>query len=207
MQNADEVVTVATLRNEFQVTDASRDTRIELIRDQAIELVERRTGLPLIDRDVVLQVLRPVKSIEPIRLDAWDVKAVVSVQFWQTTDTLRLEPTGMIDVAGLGRLVQASYPFYYPAIYPPMSGWPTILEDSCFVFTVKRGLEVVDKGTLASIVLTARQLFQGQMDRHSAERMITDSQRRKGALVPYYRDKSRLLDGFVLNTNARIGNG
>ena len=207
MQNADEVVTVATLRNEFQVADASRDTRIELVRDQAIALVERRTGLPLIDRDVTLQVLRPVKDTDPIRIDAWDVKSVVSILFWQTTDTLRLEPTGAIDVTELGRLVKESYPSYYPAIYPTIGGWPTILDNSCLVITVKRGVTEVNKGTLASIVLTARQLFQGQMDRHSAERMITDSQRREGTLVPYYRDKSRLLDGFVLNTGARIGSG
>ena len=154
---ATDIMSVDDLKVELQVeaSDNTRDFRIGRAFSGAIDWVGKQIGIPLLDTEKTIYVERPDLKSRLVSITAENILSVTSVSYWETTQDLREEPTGVIAIADLGRL-------YLTQQWPPSVGWPSILEDSMLKFVVKVGVgPTVPPGIQSALILATRQLFEG----------------------------------------------
>ena len=175
-ETAIEVVTLETMRRELRISadDQSQDARITEKIGEAVDFVSERTGLPLLDvTETLYECPYGVDySILPLRVR--DVLSITEIKYWETTQKLREDPTGEVEVDTLGRLFATcedeSLGFF---VYPPADGWPTRLANSLFQVKVVRGLETIAPGIKSAVILATRQLFEGFREVRPTNAMFT----------------------------------
>ena len=159
---ATEILSLEDAKREFQVesSDVSEDSRVGDIIHQAVALVARLSGLPLVDRDSDVQVYLAGMH-DPILLPQ-HVKSINSVKYWENEDEFRLAPTHTLS-ATLGRFQPVE--FEGTGLYPPADGWPRAYLDMLLV-DVKIGydLDGTNKDIRTAVILVARQIYLGHPD-------------------------------------------
>ena len=127
------------------------DTLLNNLIEGAVEWAAHRVNVPLLDRDEV-QAVYP-ESDSPILLRKAYVKAVKAISYWTPTGKLRDQADGSLAVATLGRNgYQTGSDFRYE-VYPPSTGWPTLLADSAMNLTITRGIADTDVPTYRELVM------------------------------------------------------
>lgn len=141
----------------IETSDTSQDDLITGNIEQAVSFVERRTSRVIVNQSKVLTLAPPYSSAGALVIPERDVLSVGTVQYWTTAGALRDNPDGTI--TGLGRL--HSRPLEYAYVFPPTTGWPDVLADSCYEVTVNLGLDDPPKSMKSAAILVVRQLYEG----------------------------------------------
>ena len=156
------VIHLSLMKQELRIstTDTSQDDLIEFQIGASISYFEKDLGVPVLDRKGSLRAERPFANSEsPICFRTKRIRTLSGVRYWTETDELRLEPTGTISTADLGRSGYGADGYYY--IYPPDGGWPVILDDSYLIADVVTGWEPTPPGLRQALILGVRQLYEG----------------------------------------------
>lgn len=148
------IVTLAELRHECRVDDASEDSALESARDDAIAFVSEWTGRPLLDRTVVEHAHpRYYRDDCPAFVLAAHVRSATA-KFWRPTDAnANAEPAGQIEAVGRIQPVESGGTL----IHPPPAGWPARLPGSAIVFVLVVGADTT--GDLKRAILAASRHF------------------------------------------------
>ena len=155
---AEDLVSLDDMRLELSEPPVSKNPQITAAIKGAVSWITARTSRPLLDVTDTVYCRRPSSPQQFLYFHRWDVTSVGDIAYWEPTQMLRDDPTGVIPSGDLGRLeprvTGASL------LFPPVDGWPKILAQSTFKVPVNRTWEVPD-GVKTAIRLAARQLFEG----------------------------------------------
>ena len=160
--SATDILSLADAKHEFQVedSDVSEDTRVGGIINQAVSLVGRLSGLPLVDRS--MEAFATLGgTTDPVLLPR-HVKSIISVKYWESEDEVRAEPTHTVS-GTLGRMQAVEHKG--TLLYPPADGWPApytgVLLVTC---NVGVDLDNTNEDIRTAVILVARQIYNGHPD-------------------------------------------
>ena len=160
--SATDILSLADAKHEFQVedSDVSEDTRVGGIINQAVSLVGRISGLPLVDREKGSFVIPNPLAV--VFFPFLHVKAVVSVKYWEDESEARTDPTHTVsDTLGRTQIV----PYKGTLIYPPANGWPGAYNGVLLVTcNVGVDLDNTNEDIRTAVILVARQIYNGHPD-------------------------------------------
>ena len=140
-------------------TDLDNDDDLTDIIEQAVNLIARLTGLPLIDTDKTVWVRmghgRSGRVVVPLK----NIKSYESIKYWETSDEAREEPEHTVDTGTLGRTEEL---LLGTLVYPPSGHWPAA-HNSLLQFTCKVGIDLGpnNKDIRTAVILVARQISNG----------------------------------------------
>ena len=164
-ETLDQILSIEDLKGELRIPDrvTSMDSTLESQRLTAVNFVSQHIGVPLLDRAETVNSIRPEDPEHPLVLRVRGVRSVARVDLWTPAGELRLAPNQRYNAGDLGRLVASHDRFY---LWPPVGGWPEILQGSFIEVTVIRGLDFSDHehehmALRHAVVLVCRQLFDG----------------------------------------------
>ena len=157
-----EVVSLDRLEREgFRIPAGDTDQRELLtgLLKSAVAFVSRQISLPLVDVTETRYMPAAVGD-DPLRFRALAVKSVDSVKYWSPAGALRAKPDGTFATADLGRFVSIERD---NALYPPVGGWPAVLDGSPFEVEITRGFEITEQSQdlRSAVILCVRQLHDG----------------------------------------------
>ena len=152
-ERATDILSVADAKFALRVEDAAGiDDEITRCINAAADYCARVAAKPLVDRTETFLAPRPETASIPIRLPSIYVKSITQIQYWETTQYLREEPSGSVMVGPsdppqpsddpIGRLQVVDR--HYTAVWPSSAGWPQVLSEngveSGFLFTYVEGI-------------------------------------------------------------------
>ena len=155
---AEDLVSLDDMRLELSDPPVSKNPQITAALKGAVSWITERTSRPLLDVTDTVYCRRPYSPQGVLYIRRWDVTSVGDIAYWEPTQMLRDDPTGVISSGDLGRVAFGDYGAHN--IFPPVDGWPKILAHSTFKVSVNRTWVVPD-GVKTAIRLAARQLFEG----------------------------------------------
>ena len=180
--NALDIVSLATMKSELRIPapETSHDTLLTGQIDAAVSFVSKALRAPLLDRAEGFRCSRP-GDFYPLVIPTSNVRRVSSVKYWPADGNLNAYPTGTVDVSTLGRFQERGRDF---AIYPPASGWPTVLDNSLIEILVVRGLNT-PPALRSAVVLCVRQFYDGYIEirPNSAFYALIEPWRDRGSLT------------------------
>ena len=154
-EHAVDIVSVVEMRDELQLgDDQSHNDRVMRVITQSVAWVSKRLSIPLIDTIIVHYLTIPRLEDYPIKHKLNDIKSIEAFKYWELTQRLREDPTGIVEVNTLGRVT-------IDRIWPPEANWPSALYDSTFQVSIKHGLAAIEPDHKAAVILGARQLYIG----------------------------------------------
>ena len=164
--NALDIVSLATMKSELRIeNETAHDILLTGQIASAVSFVSAPLRAPLLDRAEGFRCWRPSDPKHPIVIPTTNVRRVSSLQYWATDGNLGAYPSGSIDVSTLGRLQQSEGGF---AIYPPVTGWPVVLDNSLIEIVLIRGL-TTPPALRSAVMLCVRQLYDGYREIRSTE--------------------------------------
>ena len=85
------ILSLADARIQLRVdqVDAEVDAAVTAAIEDAVAWVALRSGIPLIDREMMFVMDPPVSPLLPIVIPSQDVKGITRVAYWSTSGTLR----------------------------------------------------------------------------------------------------------------------
>ena len=153
-ENATDILSVAAAKFALRIEDAPGiDEEIARHIGAAVDFCAEIAAKPLVDRTETFLAPRPASASGTVRLPSIYVKSITTVQYWETTQKLREDPTGEVMVAASDPPDDADDPIgrrevverHYTAVWPPASGWPEVLSEngveSGFLFTYVEGIK------------------------------------------------------------------
>ena len=164
-ERVDEIITPEEQKQEMRIPAAitDHDGRVERAFAQAVDIATKTTGIPILDRSERLWVSRPSDHYAALVMPIPYIREVERFQYWTVDGELRSEPDGTIVLAMLGR-TQMERPADKAYLWPPVDGWPAVLGETCFIITVKEGIEILPEGVKTGIILLAREIFDGHRE-------------------------------------------
>ena len=145
------------------------DGRIGSCIKAAVAMVQRQTGVPLVDYNKVV-LLNPLK-MGPVLIPYRHVRSIVTVAYWTPSQTIGADPTGAMDVGTLGRLTEGAAS---TLLYPPVVGWPDRLQGTPLQITAKLGMTIDERSEdlKFEVIIRMRHFFENpdQIGRHPPSR-------------------------------------
>ena len=163
-ENATDILSVADARLQFRAPDnAEENAIIEQNIKSAVDYVQERTGIPLINVTEAKEVF-PHEDTGTLLLEGRFIKEVTEIKYWEPTQELRENPSGTVTLTDLGRLNIDSW---CADQYPPAAGWPERMAWSPLrvEFTQEfthesRGYENIK----TAVILVAREYYEGRRE-------------------------------------------
>lgn len=121
----------------------------------AVSYISEQTGLPLIDTETDIELCLPIGD-DPLWLPEYDVKEIISIQYWPTGTGFGEAPVEKFD--NFGRLTKAQKGSW---LYVKDS-WPDDMNTQRLaIIKVKLGLSEVPAALQQAVVAIAREFFDG----------------------------------------------
>ena len=149
--------------NRAAITDvgqvAALDERLAPLIESAIGFCEDYTGRAFLDTESERMADRPGDSDAPACLSgSYRIISIESAEYWSTSASLRDYADGTIQGSDLGRSETSGFNTY---VFPPVGGWPEVLQGTRLVFTVKEGSEETPTAVRQACVVLVRDAFNG----------------------------------------------
>ena len=168
-----DVISLADAKAQLRVTVDDHDALITGHIEAAVDFVSLSVGIPLRDETAHTLTYLPFPLDQPMNFSGSPyVKSVSELIYWEPSQELREEPGGVVDVAGLGRL-EARPPGGMWLLWPPVAGWPDILEGTGFNIALIQGVADVPPGLRTAVLLAVRQLYEGYSELRMTNAMFT----------------------------------
>ena len=157
---AEEILSLAEAKRHLRIDDDSQDgnSLVSSCVENAVSDVMRRTGLPLIDRIIRLDLFRPYNSMDAIFVGVMpgELRSIQSILYWTADSDLRDDPGGSITISDLGRM-----DLKFAAVWPPVDGWPVVLKNSTLQVNLTIGFDIgpTEKSILQGIILTTKTIL------------------------------------------------
>ena len=169
-----DIVTLERVKSELRIpaTITDHDLIIEGQIRSAVSWVSQQTGLPLVDTVKKFYSV-PRGEHEPILLDTNFAKSIDRIDYWDMTGSLNTQANASLSGASLSTTITG-----IASVFPPDTGWPTILDGSEFLISLTIGYDItVTSQALESAVISlVRDLYTGVSDYHNnsiVDAMIT----------------------------------
>ena len=153
-----DVLSLELLKYELRLpqSEVEHDALLTAQTSAAVAFVSKYLPAPLLDRAEGFRCFRPGDPVAPIVLPTDNVRAVTSASYWTANGSLLDAPDGVVAVGTLGRTLDSGG----FVIYPPVTGWPEVLDNSKMVIVVKRGMDT-PPALRSAVMLCVRQLYDG----------------------------------------------
>ena len=138
---ATDILSLEEARLQLRLDDDVEDSLVESAVQGAVDYCQRLAGKPFLDVATTLYLERPSLADAPMRIPRRDVKSIRTVQYWETSQELRDDPSGTVAVNDLGRRQEDGWD---TLLWPPEDGWPEVLTDSVFQVGMTLGFADAD---------------------------------------------------------------
>ena len=152
-----DVISVDEMKEELRFLEPDFDAAIARQIAAAVDWVEAKTCLPILNRELSFDHPYPDR-FDPSIVASF-LTEIRAVKYWQPTDSLRGPPTGTISIGDLQRI--ESTPTGVFVAWSPADGWPAALPDTPIRWDVTVGLAEVPESLVQAVIMLTRHFFDG----------------------------------------------